>query len=63
MVVPTLEVIEPHFRPGTVLVCDNVTSSIQGYEPFFKKIKAPGSKYKTLTVPFSGGLEMVTFWP
>ena len=61
MVVPTLKLLEPKLRPGAVLICDNVVSSTQGYQAFFKHIKAPGAKYRSLTLPFSGGLEMVTY--
>ena len=60
---PTLDVLEPHFRAGTVLIADNTVSSRPGYEDFFARINAPNSKYKTLTLPYSGGLEMSTYWP
>ncbi|KAF2479531.1 S-adenosyl-L-methionine-dependent methyltransferase [Neohortaea acidophila] len=63
MVVPTLELLEPHFRPGTLLVADNTVTSASGYQDFFKRISAPGSGYRTLTLPYSGGLELVTYWP
>lgn len=62
MVVPTLEVIEPRFRRGTVLIADNTESSRDGYRNFFERISASGN-YQTMTLPFSGGLEMVTYWP
>ena len=63
MVVPTLQAIESKLRPGAVLLADNVDSSANGYKEFFSIIKAPGSKYKTVTLPFTGGFEMVTYWP
>ena len=67
LVVPTLKVIEPKLKRGAVLLADNVASSntgvVGGYKEFYSIIKAPGSKYKTLTLPYSGGLEMVTYWP
>lgn len=63
MVVPTLELLEPHFRPGTLLVADNTVTSASGYQDFFKRISTPGSGYRTLTLPYSGGLELVTYWP
>lgn len=63
MVVPTLENLERSFRGGTVLVADNTEASRDGYKDFFEKINAPGSNYKTLTLPFSGGFEMVTYLP
>ena len=63
LVVPTLDVIESKLSPGAVLLCDNVCASVDGYADFFARIKAPGSNYKTVTLPFEGGLEMVTYWP
>jgi predicted O-methyltransferase YrrM len=67
MVVPTLKVIESKLKPGAVLLADNVSSSVtgsvEGYKEFFSIVKAPGSKYKTVTLPFEGGFEMVTYWP
>lgn len=63
MVIPTLEILEPHFKRGTVLICDNVVSTLHGFKDFFARIKSPSSKYKTLTLPFNGGLEMATYWP
>jgi len=63
MVVPAFEILEPSLKPGAVLLCDNVVASAAGYKDFFAKIKGPGSKYKTVTLPYDGGLEMVTYWP
>ena len=67
MVVPTLKLIESKLKHGAVLLADNVGSSVtgwaDGYKDFFSIIKAPGSKYKTVTLPFNGGFEMVTYWP
>ena len=63
MVVPTLDVILAKLRPGAVLLCDNVISSADGYADFFARVKAPDSKFKTMTLPYAGGLELVTYWP
>ena len=67
LVVPTLRVIESKLKPGAVLLADNVRSSTtgvaDGYREFFSIITAPGSKYQSVTLPFEGGFEMVTYWP
>ena len=67
LVVPTLKVIESKLKPGAVLLADNVRSSTtgvaDGYREFVSIITAPGSKYKSVTLPFEGGFEMVTYWP
>lgn len=64
MVLPTLKILEPHLSHGAVLVTDNVNSASEGYADFMRHIKSDTNvyKYKSTTLPFSGGLEMTTFW-
>ncbi|WPH02241.1 S-adenosyl-L-methionine-dependent methyltransferase [Acrodontium crateriforme] len=63
MVVPTLDILEPRLKHGAVLLVDNTVASRGGYEAFLARIKAENSNYKSMTLPFDGGLEMVTYWP
>lgn len=63
MVVPALELLEANLRPGAVILCDNVYASKDGYADFFARIKGPNTKYKTVTLPYDGGLELVTYCP
>ena len=58
MVVPALERIGPHLRPGAVIVADNTASSRRGYAAFFDYLADPKNGLKSLTLPFEGGLEM-----
>lgn len=63
MAAPSFDVLLPNLRPGAVLLMDNVISSREGYADLFKRVKGEGSKFKTLTLPYAGGLEMATYWP
>jgi predicted O-methyltransferase YrrM len=63
MVIPALDILEPNLKPGAVILCDNVTASKEGYADFFARIRGLETKYKTVTLPYEGGLEMVTYCP
>lgn len=61
MVLPTLQLLEPHFRTGTVLILDNVISSKEGYMDFYTYIQ--NGPYTSVTLPYEGGLGMVVYNP
>src|SRR5207253_6199996 len=44
MVVPALELIGPHLRPGAVIVADNTVSSRRGYDAFFDYLADPKNR-------------------
>ena len=52
-----LELVAPALRPGAVVVTDNTIASAQGYEPYFEFLNDPANKLRTMTLPFTGGLE------
>jgi hypothetical protein len=45
-------------RQGAVIIADNTQSARRGYEAYFAFIADPKNRLRTLTLPFSGGLEM-----
>jgi predicted O-methyltransferase YrrM len=55
MVVPAMQLITPHLRPGAVVIADNTTSFRHAYRHYFDFLAANG--FSTLTLPFDGGLE------
>ncbi|KAF2969041.1 hypothetical protein GQX73_g4528 [Xylaria multiplex] len=63
MVVPTLRLLEPNLKKGAVLVADNVTSSASGYDDFHDYIKTRRNAYRSLVLPYSGGLEFTIYDP
>lgn len=58
MVVPALQLIGPHLRPGAMIVADNTESSRRGYAPFFAWLADPANRMQHMTLPFPGGLEL-----
>lgn len=63
MVLPLIKTLEPNLKPGCVLVADNTVKSAEGYREYFEYIGAPGSPYRTLTLPYKDGLEMTVYRP
>ncbi|EAW08933.1 O-methyltransferase [Aspergillus clavatus NRRL 1] len=63
MALPTLKLVQPRLRPGAVIVADNTASSAAGYEEFLEYVRAPGSGFSCLTLPYKGGLEMIVYSP
>jgi len=55
---PALERVAPHLRPGAIVVADNTKEYRDGYDQYFKFIADPANRLRTITLPFSGGLEL-----
>jgi predicted O-methyltransferase YrrM len=55
---PALKLLEPHLRPGAVVIIDNSVSSAQRYAELLAHLRSPTSDYTNLTLPYSNGLEM-----
>lgn len=45
-------------RSGAVVIVDNSVSSAAGYAELLAHLRSPEKKYTSLTLPYSGGLEM-----
>lgn len=55
---PAIELIAPHLRLGAVIVTDNTARVRHAYQGFFEFIEDPARGFKTMTLPFEGGLEL-----
>jgi len=57
---PALELVAPHLRRGAVVTCDNTGREDEriAYADYFAFINDPAQGFRTMTLPFSGGLEM-----
>ena len=57
---PALELVAPHLRPRAVVTCDNTGREDErvAYADYFAYINDPAQGFRTMTLPFSGGLEM-----
>jgi predicted O-methyltransferase YrrM len=58
MVRPALELVAPHLRSRAIIICDNTEIDRLEYADFFDFINDPAQGFRTMTLPFSGGLEM-----
>ncbi len=55
---PALELVYPHLRRGAMVVADNTISCRSGYADYFQFINDPARGFRTMTLPFAGGLEL-----
>ncbi|KAL1408262.1 hypothetical protein Q8F55_005068 [Vanrija albida] len=63
MALPALKLVQPHLRPGAVIVADNPVASAKGYAELFDYVRAPGSGFTSINVPYNNGLEMIVYYP
>lgn len=45
-------------RSGAVVIVDNTIGSVVAYTELLNHLRAPGSGYTSLTLPYTKGLEM-----
>jgi predicted O-methyltransferase YrrM len=55
---PALELVAPHLRPGAIVVCDNTERHRREYADYFAFLGNPANGFRTMTLPFDGGLEL-----
>lgn len=55
---PALELVAPFLRPGAVVLCDNTGVDRIEYDDYFAFVNDPANRFRTMTLPFAGGLEM-----
>jgi len=55
---PALELVTPHLKPGAIVVCDNTKRYRGEYADYFAFLANPANGFRTMTLPFDGGLEL-----
>ena len=55
---PALRLVAPSLRPGAMVVCDNTAAHPDYYRHYFDFINDPRNRFRTMTLPFDGGLEL-----
>lgn len=55
---PALELVAPRLRPGAMVVCDNTRQHRNEYADYFAFLANPANGFRTMTLPFAGGLEL-----
>jgi predicted O-methyltransferase YrrM len=54
---PALELVAPRLRKGAIVVCDNTEQHRSAYADYFAFLENPANGFRTITLPFDGGLE------
>jgi predicted O-methyltransferase YrrM len=54
---PALELVTPSLRAGAVIICDNTGQFRDSYRDYFEFVNDPANRFRTMTLPFEGGLE------
>ncbi|KAG6862716.1 hypothetical protein C0991_010554, partial [Blastosporella zonata] len=57
MALPTLKLIQPRMRYGAVVIADNTLQHAENYKELLDHLRAPGSGFTNLTLPYRNGLE------
>lgn len=55
---PALDLVAPHLRSGAIVICDNTEQYRADYADYFAYIDDPAHRFRTMTLPFGGGLEL-----
>ena len=58
MALPALKLVAPRFRPGTIVLCDNVVQFAREYRDYLGFVRDPLKGFRSLTLPMKGGVEM-----
>lgn len=61
MALPALQLLMPQLKKGAVIITDNTISAAVRYKDYLTVIKGEGSKFKSVTLPFKGGLEYTVY--
>ena len=56
---PALELVTPHLKPGAIVICDNTARFRAENADYFAHLASNG--FRTMTLPFDGGLEFSIF--
>jgi predicted O-methyltransferase YrrM len=54
---PALGLVAPSLREGAIVVCDNSLQFREAYREYFDFVNDPRNGFRTMTLPFEGGLE------
>lgn len=61
MALLTLEVVEPHLRPGATILVDNLKDAASRYKELINYLHDSQSGYTNMVLPFSRGLGMSVY--
>jgi len=62
MALPSLKAVLPRLRPGALVIADN-TKAEHRFVDFLGFLRNPENRFRTMTTPFKGGLEVAVYLP
>ena len=60
---PALELVAPRLKPGAIVISDNTEHYRAEYADYFAFLNDPAHGFRTMTLPFGGGLEFSVCCP
>jgi predicted O-methyltransferase YrrM len=63
LALPTVEIIKPNLRPGSVILADNTEMGSVGYDVLLSYLRDPKNGFTNMTLPFKNGFEMSVYMP
>jgi predicted O-methyltransferase YrrM len=61
LALPAVKLVKPYLRPGAVIMADNTLMANVGYEELLAYLDAPNSGFRRVTLPYTGGLDMIIY--
>ncbi|HEY0234723.1 MAG TPA: class I SAM-dependent methyltransferase, partial [Afipia sp.] len=58
LALPALQLLVPHMRPGTVVMCDNVKQFAKEYRAYTDFVRDPANGFRSMLWPKQGGVEL-----
>ncbi|KAL2852400.1 hypothetical protein BJY01DRAFT_208256 [Aspergillus pseudoustus] len=63
LALPTLQLVKPRLSHGALIVTDMTVIAKKAYTDLLGNLHDPANGFKTMTTPFSGGLEVTVYLP
>jgi hypothetical protein len=63
LALPTLKIVKPKLRRGSLILVDNTTWAKPMYKDLFDYLHDPKNEFLTTTAPYKGGFEIATYLP
>lgn len=61
LALPTLRIVQPHFKFGATIVVDNNITSKSGYKDLFDYMEDPSNGFRGTSAPYEGGLYIAVY--
>jgi hypothetical protein len=63
LALPTLQLVKPRLRRGALVITDMTAIAKTAYADLLGYLRDPANGFRTMTTPFSGGLEVSVYLP